>query len=177
MRAKLFAWDIATGQPRMLTLTPAVRAVLDGWQKFLTENPGQSSGTRRGRACAGNRQLLRAAEGGPDCGRRLRRTVQDGVRHQGFSPRQRSGSASTADRAAFLRAVALDTQARKVLALALAERRGPTPPPTELSKEFATALTAYTSSPWRTRTRPWRPRPWARCWPSPRSTPSSMPGK
>ena len=131
------------GAAENLTLTPAVRAVLDGWQKFLTENPGSPlvpDVVGRVLGIASFFEQQKAAQIAADVYGELSKTASGIKALAQAAP----GSASTADRAAFLRAVALDTQARKVLALALAERRGPTPPPTQLSKEFATALTAYT---------------------------------
>ena len=108
------------GAAENLTLTPAVRAVLDGWQKFLTENPGSPlvpDVVGRVLGIASFFEQQKAAQIAADVYGELSKTASGIKALAQAAP----GSASTADRAAFLRAVALDTQARKVLALALAE--------------------------------------------------------
>ncbi|MBN2477177.1 MAG: tetratricopeptide repeat protein [Pirellulales bacterium] len=53
------------------------------------------------------------------------------------------GASSTAERAAFAVATALDAQARKVLQKASADRQSGDPPPAKLSDEFTAAIAAY----------------------------------
>ncbi len=131
------------GASERIVLTPAFKEAIAAYMKFITDRPGSrfvSPATERifeiGRLFE-QKKAFAVASG-----------VYGGLAKFAAGVKVLSQSApdkpSAAERATFTSAVALDSQARKMLAEALALRKSDDLPPAKLSDEFAAAIAAYT---------------------------------
>jgi autotransporter-associated beta strand protein len=130
------------GAAEKIALTPALKATLDAWTKFITDRP---TSLLAGQAVE---QVL-------GIGRLFEQHAAYGVAAAIYSDfakfaagvkilaQAAPGTASTAERAALARASALEMAANKALAKSTADRKPGDPPPAKLSDEFAASIAAY----------------------------------
>jgi len=127
-----------------IALGPEFQVAIAGWKQFITERPDSPLVPQATQAIFGVAELF---------GQHTAHLVAAEVYADlaGFAAgidvlsQSLPGKASTAERAAFARATALDAQARKMLAKQMADRKSDDPPPVKLSDEFASAIAAYSS--------------------------------
>ena len=130
------------GAPDKIALTPAFQAVLAAWTKFISDRPTSPLVPQAAERVFGIARLFEQHGAFP---------VAAGVHGEmakfaaGVKVLSQSSptAASTAQRAAFAAAGALDAQARKVLAKAMADRKSGDLPPGKLSGEFEAAIVGY----------------------------------
>ena len=130
------------GAPDKISLTPGFQAVLAAWTKFITDRPAGPLVPQAAEQIFG---VARLFEQHGAC------TVAAGVYGDmaKFAAKVKvlsqssPATASSAQRAAFAAAGAWDSQARKTLAKATADRKSGDLPPGKLSDEFAVAIASY----------------------------------
>ncbi len=130
------------GAPDKIALTPAFQAVVAAWTKFISDRPASPLVPQAAERVFGIARLFEQHGAFP---------VAAGVHSDlakfaaGVKVLSQSSptAASTAQRAAFAAAGALDAQARKVLAKAMADRKSGDLPPGKLSGEFEAAIASY----------------------------------
>ncbi|HUT13076.1 MAG TPA: tetratricopeptide repeat protein, partial [Thermoguttaceae bacterium] len=132
------------GGSDQIALGPEFQVAIAGWKKFITDRPDSTLVPQATQAVFNVAGLfeqhtahLVAAEVYADIAQ-----FAAGI---DVLSQSLPGRASTAERAAFARATALDAQARKMLAKQMADRKSDDPPPAKLSEEFAAAIAAYRS--------------------------------
>jgi autotransporter-associated beta strand protein len=134
------------GAADKIALTPALKATLDAWTKFISERIGdQPASLLAGRAVE---QVL-------GIGRLFEQHASYGVAAEIYGDFARfasgvkilaqaaPGAESTAERAALAGASAREMAANKALAKAMADRKPGDPPPAKISDEHAASIAAY----------------------------------
>ncbi|MBN1852575.1 MAG: tetratricopeptide repeat protein [Pirellulales bacterium] len=125
-----------------ITLSPAFQEVIAAWKKFISDRPASSlipQAIERVFAIANLFEQQKAfgiAAGVYGEFAEFAGGVE--VLSQAFPEKP-----STAQRAAFAMGMALDAQAREVLAKAMTDRKSEDPPPSKLSDEFTQVINAY----------------------------------
>jgi tetratricopeptide (TPR) repeat protein len=130
------------GAAEKIALTPALKATLDAWMKFISDRPTSLLANQAVEQVLGIGQLFEqhAAYGAAAAiYGDFARFAADVKTLAQAAP----GAASTVERAALAQASALDLAAHKALAKAMADRKPGDPSPDKLSAEFAASIAAY----------------------------------
>ena len=134
------------GATEKIVLGPAFEEVIAGWKKFIADRPTSplvSQATERIFAVAQLFEQQGAFQVAAGVYGDLAKFAAGMNVLSQSAPGPEGAPASTAQRAAFAVATALDAQARKTLAKQLADRKSDDPPPAKLSEEFTAAIAAY----------------------------------
>jgi len=123
-------------------LTPAFKAVLAAWTKFITDRPSGRMAPQAVERLFGVGRLYEQ-QGAFAVAAGIYGDLAKFAAGVKVLAQSTPGGASVAERASFTQAAALDALARKVLAKAAAERKADEPPPAKLSDEFTAAIAAY----------------------------------
>ncbi len=143
-----FAWRCSEkgrqqyGAKEQIELRPEFQAVIDQWKKFIGDRPASPLtplAAERILGIAGyfEQQQAHAVAAG------IYADLSQFAANVKVLSQSTPGLPSLVERAALAHAVALDRQARKMFAEALAERKEDEPPPAKPSAEFAAAIAAY----------------------------------
>ena len=130
------------GAAKKLALGPEFREAIEGFTKFIADHPTSPLASQAVQRIFSIGQLFQQ-HGANDVAAGVYGELAKfaaGIPVLAESP---PGGSSTAERAAYAVAGALDAKARKALAKLIAERKSDDPPPAELSEEFAAAVAAY----------------------------------
>ena len=130
------------GAADKIALGPGFQAVLGAWMKFIEDRPAGPMVPQAAEQVFGIARLFEQ-HGAYTVAAGIYTELAEFAAEVKVLSQSSPSSASTAQRAAFAAAVALDAQARKVLAKALADRKSGNPPPAKLSDEFAAAIAGY----------------------------------
>ncbi len=130
------------GAAEKLALGPEFKEAVDGFTKFIADRPTSPLVSQAVQRILGIGQLFQQ-HGANDVAAGVYREFAKfaaGIPVLAESP---PAGSSTAERAAYAVAGALDAKAQKALAKQTADRKSDDPPPAELSEEYATAIGAY----------------------------------
>lgn len=130
--------------PRRLTLTPAYRAAIDAYQQFIAEYPASPHIDQAAEAVFNIARTYEQHKAFDTAGEIYRGFAAFAAKQKPFAQAS-PGAAGLAERAEFAALAALEAKARASLAKSLAEKKPDTPPPAQISPDFATAIAGYSA--------------------------------
>jgi tetratricopeptide (TPR) repeat protein len=125
-----------------IAMEPALQQAIAAWKQFIADRPTSSFVSQAAEKIFAVANLYEQ-QGAFDVAADVYRDLAKFAAGVGVLSQSAPGRPSTADRAAFAVATALDAQARKTLQQESRERKSGQPPPAKLSEEYAAAIAAY----------------------------------
>ncbi|MGD0899900.1 MAG: tetratricopeptide repeat protein, partial [Thermoguttaceae bacterium] len=130
------------GAREKIALTPALKAVLAAWTQWIADRPTSPLAPQAVEQVLGIGQLYER-HGAADVAAGIYADFAKFSAGVKVLAQSSPGQPGTAQRVAYLAASALDRQAAKVLARAMADRKPDDPPPARLSDEYLAAVAGY----------------------------------